>query len=382
MAENPNGPTPISVTQALNQIQSWLNAGEFEKVIQGCEEILDLELGNQRALALMKKAMESKHEDDLEMDFEEPAPPQEILDKQAAKSQTAVEPEPIPEPEPDRVEPEEDPLASLQVEEPTATPEPAPEPAPDHNTEEKAVDDIFGLNGKDENEDEEPYNYEQHDYGMPDRKKLALAIVVPALLVVVIGGTTIWALSHMDRGDEIADNTGATVTEASTEYLDENENRVEALVKMANLLDENYEETGNYPQTDEIENFLTDSDEFSSVPTDDRHGQYDKAGKLFGYTYAIYDTEAGENTAYILSALFEDSQGFGYAWSRGASTNDYEDYRSTDEDHATFIADEDESSEVTSDIEIEESEASDSEEDSSDESLMGPKVHGPKVNSD
>lgn len=31
--------TSISIAQALNHIQSWLNAGEFEKVVQGCVEI-------------------------------------------------------------------------------------------------------------------------------------------------------------------------------------------------------------------------------------------------------------------------------------------------------------------------------------------------------
>jgi len=53
--------------------------------------------------------------------------------------------------------------------------------------------------------------------------------------------------------------------------------------------------------------------------------------------YAIYDTAAGDNSAYIVSALFEDSRGFGYAWTRGASTSLYDGYRDADSDDVVFI---------------------------------------------
>ena len=52
----------ISITQALNKLQSWLNAGDYERVVQGSQEILNLEPGNARALALMRHATERRHE--------------------------------------------------------------------------------------------------------------------------------------------------------------------------------------------------------------------------------------------------------------------------------------------------------------------------------
>ena len=51
----------VSVIEALNQLQSWLNAGEYDKVVQGAQEVLGLEPGNQRALSLLKQAEEKRH---------------------------------------------------------------------------------------------------------------------------------------------------------------------------------------------------------------------------------------------------------------------------------------------------------------------------------
>jgi hypothetical protein len=51
----------------------------------------------------------------------------------------------------------------------------------------------------------------------------------------------------------------------------------------------------------------------------------------------------GENSVYILSALFEDDDGFGTPWAQGAPIKNYPDFRDYTEDNVTFIGgDEDE----------------------------------------
>ncbi len=72
---------------------------------------------------------------------------------------------------------------------------------------------------------------------------------------------------------------------------------------------------------------------------DPKQGEVDKAGRPFGYLYAVYDSElAGEDAYYIVSALFEDSLGFGAPWSIGAPINKYPDYRDLSAENVTFIA--------------------------------------------
>jgi hypothetical protein len=296
---NPN--PEISITQALNQIQSWLNAGEFDKVSQGCQEILNIEPGNQRALSMMRQAeearfAESQHEP---MPAPEPAPTFEPPSLEDELNQPGA---PVEEPT-GRVEQTQDPLAKLEVED-------GPHIQPEH---------------------------EVKPYELQDKKRMFLAMLIPAMLVIIIGGSLIWYLGSEDKEEDANDEI---VAEDSTEYLKHNEERVEALVDMADVLDEYYATNGNYPKVNEVESVLTDSDMFKDTPTDPKQGKIDKAGKAFGYTYAVYDTGAGSNTAYIVSALFEDSRGFAYAWTRGASTKNYSDYRDTDEDHVIFIAEE------------------------------------------
>lgn len=297
MTDNHN--PEISITQALNQIQSWLNAGEFDKVNQGCQEILNIEPGNQRALAMMRQAEEARFAE------AQPAPePVPSFEPPTLEDELNQPGAPVEEPT-GRVEQAQDPLAKLEVED---TPNMQTEPD-------------FGP---------------MEAYGMPSKRTMFLAMLIPAVLVVIIGGSFIWWLGGSDDNDA---NDDEVTAEENVNYLAQNEERVDILVDIADVLDEYFEENGEYPEIKDVESVLADSD-LNEVPTDPRQGEFDKAGKVFGYTYAVYETGAGDNTAYIVSALFEDSRGFAYAWTRGASTKDYSDYRDTDESHVTFISDE------------------------------------------
>lgn len=270
----------ISVAQALNQLQSWLNAGEFEKVMQGAHEVLILEPGNQRALSLMKQAEERRHDDQFQG---------------------------IPSaPKPTTPPPSLDPLKELKVED-------SPEDILEFQTEE---DDRY------------------------EKKKLILAILIPAIIVVLLGGMGVWMAAKYMRADNIdkgiSDKNGTEDID-SLSYLDANEERLITMTNISEVLYTYKVKNGTYPDANKVESVLTDSGYFTAAPSDPRQGEVDKAGKEFGYVYAVYDGIGGENSVYVLSALFEDSKGFGYAWSKGGPIRNYPDYRSVDEDNVTFI---------------------------------------------
>lgn len=281
----------ISVTQALNHIQSWLNAGDYDKVIQGCQEILMLEPGNQRALTLMKQAQEKRN--DVTMP-EEPAPATP------------------------------DPLEELQVEEaPKGLDAPAPESM--------------------ERAPEPQAEYTQDHLGGPiEKKKLFLALTVPAAMVVIIGGGIIWFLANQKRNNQIAEVVDepeieepvVDEPEEDLSYLDHNDERVVALTNMGKVIEDFHDENDRYPEADEVIDLLIDSKYFSEVPEDPRQGENDNDGAAYGYVYAYYEDY------YSISALFEDSRGKGYPWNRGANPKHFPDFRDWEEDHVLLIGEE------------------------------------------
>lgn len=271
----------ISVIEALNHVQSWLNAGEYDKVIQGCQEILEIEPGNSRALALLRQAEMKRYE-----------------------SHTQTE--------------KLDPLASLQVE--TAQ-EPTPEPM------------------------KEPLEERlQDDFDAKEKRNLFLAMLIPAILVVLLGGALIWFLANADREETIEDGlSGNEDTEDDLNFLADNDRRISDMEKMLLVLKTYEVENGFYPSVSEVEKVFLESDLFEELPSDPRQGDIDKAGEAFGYIYSVYDGSAGEDTVFILSALFEGNDGFGTPWAQGAPIRNYPDYREYEKSNVTFIGgDEDE----------------------------------------
>ncbi|MFA4815050.1 MAG: hypothetical protein WC924_00440 [Candidatus Gracilibacteria bacterium] len=264
----------MSVSQALNQVQSWLNASEYDKVIQGCQEILQLEPGNVRALSLMRQAEERRHS--------------ELTKEEKLQEAPAVEPK---EPEPNESE-------------------------------------VFLPEEEDENS---------------EKRKLFLAMLIPAIAVVLIGGSVIWWLANRERTEIIDNNLTDGGSSEELTYLEENDQRVEDMEKMTKVLETYKQENGVYPSLSQVESVLVQSDIIGEIPSDPRQGEIDKAGQAFGYIYAIYDGIGGKNSVYILSALFEDNAGFGTPWAQGATIKNYPNYREYEEVNVTFIGgDEDE----------------------------------------
>lgn len=272
----------VTITQALNQIQSWLNAGNFEMVIQGCKEILSLEPSNQRALALMKKAMEATAAPTMPAESV-PAAPLEVAPPEP-------EPEPVVTPTPiitpvEKI-PSKDPLiASLS-------------PTPQTDSPSPRVDAL-------------------------KKEKLVhlLAMIIPAILVVAIGSGVIWNLSNKQNAEIIKDAAEQNKPQGPKEYLAQNEERVKVLTQIAQVLEAFKEENGRYPAVSQIDEALKNA--LGSIPTDPKQGRNDKSGKFYGYVYAVYNS----NTEYIISAIFEDSKGFAYPWSKGANISEHPEYR-------------------------------------------------------
>ncbi len=250
-----------------------MNAGEYDKVIQGCQEILEIEPGNTRALALLKKAEEDKN--------------QSVMPETPQNPPTA---EPTNNP---------DPLAELQVED---TASKAPNPGPDQDPELWTREDRFSGSSQ------------------TSTRSMLLALLIPAALVILIGGALIMGIAAMQRNRTIDDQN-------STPYdpIEHNQERVEDIKAMNKVIQDFFAENGDYPALSQVERIFKQSDEIGAVPQDPRHGEMDKAGKYFAYTYTLYETASGHD--YVLSALFEDNEGFGNPWSRGANPKRYEDFR-------------------------------------------------------
>lgn len=263
----------ITITEALNHIQSWSNTGEYEKVIRGCKEILELEPSNQRALALMKKAEQSKAEQSGAFGSQE--------------------------------------FSQSENSSPTSAPD------SQHNT--QAAQDI------------DPNKENLVTQIVSEKVKHLLALTIPAALVVIIGVALVYFISNQNQEEIINEIKNQPETEKNRDYLEENEQRIKDLTAIAKEIENFKVEYGAYPSAAQIESVLGVSESWDGLPVDPKSGEEDKAGKIFGYVYAVYDS------TYIISALFEDSKGFGYPWSRGDSVGAHRDYRDIEEENVILI---------------------------------------------
>lgn len=292
--------------EALNQIQSWLNANKIEKARQGCEEILQIEPGNQRALALMKQA-ESRR-------FEE----------EQSAHEAGI-----------------DPLENLEVEKVEA-------PSLEKEADEEETTPIQAVP---QTEEEPEMDYSIYQAPKPSAKKMFLAMVIPAVLVVVIGGGIIYIINNgkqkdlldgkinTDEPEFVETHDHSDDPEIDTSYLAENETRVTDLTEMANAIDEFWIDNNYYPNLSEVEALLK-AELNGVIPTDPRQGDFDVSGDPYGYMYAVYKLDdEGHPAAYILSAIFQDSKGEAHPWAQGASTKNYDDYRDIDSFHVIYIGD-------------------------------------------
>lgn len=278
--DNNNGHEEISITQALNFVQSWINAKDYDKAIQGCQEILEIEPENKRALALMKQS------EDLRL---------------ASHSNM-----PTPQAEPVIQEPEK--------------------------SEIKLPKDILKDFHQVKNEPlvESSINGEKTLH-KKEKRKLFLAMVLPALIVIILGSGLMWAFATKQRSDEINKAITEITTPADSTKKDRNAERKNTLTEIGKILEKYKKENGAYPSITQMENLILESDLFAVIPVDPKNNEKDADGLLFGYMYALYDDE------YILSALLEDTNEKGSEWTYGAGAKNHSDFRDLSLDNVYLI---------------------------------------------
>ena len=161
--------------------------------------------------------------------------------------------------------------------------------------------------------------------------------------MILIGGLLIWLLSNKQREKEIEDEVTTPVEETETDETNpnfeaRNDRRTEDMETLVTILENYQQENGSFPSVSQVEDVLLSSGEIDEIPLDPKHGESDRDGQSFGYIYAVYDTEDDEeNGAYILSALFEDSQGLGTEWTKGADIQTYSDYSDLSESNVRLL---------------------------------------------
>ncbi len=206
----------ITITQALNTIQSWLNTGNFDKAIQGCQEVLKLDPGNLRASSLMRQAEERRFLN---------------ANPQATEPMTpnfAPEPEPKLEPMTPNLEP---------VAKPTRAEEIAV-PVDSNPTRPETHDPLLSL----QTEDAHPINTFNRPFSgkVPElnRSQRFFAMAIPAVIIIGLGGIalTLWGISKRD--DSIQEALTPPVieeTQGTPEYLKNNQKRIDDLKKIGEV---------------------------------------------------------------------------------------------------------------------------------------------------
>jgi hypothetical protein len=367
----------ISITQALNKLQSWLNNKDYEKVLQGAQEILDMEPGNKRALALMKMAEQKRHEDEtqnLQTQVKEtvtptptPAPaetPQapvtspvtEVPAAQTATSQTPAEtpsetptPAPTPTTEVVAATPAPAPKKALEVTysgpapisplidinkkdklKPEAKPEPVPETPPAPAESEGMSTTVPSSDGL--TTDETP----QREKDANQKKKHFFIMILTAILVVLIGGMLMWFVGSQQTQDTI--NEIIELPEQELTRVEQNEVRTENLSQIKSLILHYEAQNGTFPSPAQVSSVIENSGAFETIPEDPRQGEKDTNDEWFTTVYAHYEED---NAAlFILSTLLEDNDGKGLTWiesSQEVDVEDYPDFRDLFSDHTSII---------------------------------------------
>ena len=292
-----------ALENALKQIQTWFVNGEFEKVIKGCQEILNAAPSNSIAQDLLKKAQESIKAPVWSDDIPTPA----AIEPEAAFIPTQPMPElvmpiePIAEPPmPESITPIEMPASSDSV--------------PEHHKVHSMIVNLgiligivgvgFGM------------VWAYHAFFGNDTPS---ASITPQDNVQTEPSDTL----EPDGKPGIEDNTEEpTVVENNLDTLDtmdtRNAKRSNDLSLIENALIKYYETSKQYPDADTLKEQLANGilEALPMPPTKDE-----------AYMYAVYSTSLGPNQVYILSGEFEEPDGSKTIWSPGENAKDYADYR-------------------------------------------------------
>jgi len=325
-----------ALENALKQIQTWFVNGEFAKVKQGCEEILQLSPDNSIAQDLLKKANEGLGAAE-EPTFEPTPPPP---DNQAPNLEaTGRDETPEVAPEPETLEPiipseptitpeAEPPLPETVIsEEPTPTEPVAEEPAHPHsiiiNVVILLVLVAFGIGGV--------YAY-QAFFKNDDDLEVSLDETDEKPIEEVIEEEVLTE-EEVVIDEELVEEEIVLEEEVAAEIKNDaetrNTQRLTDLSEVEEALIQYYENHKQYPSVEEILTVLIDEELLEELPSAPLENK--------AYVYAVYDTDLGPGQAYILSAEFENEDGSFSPWSTGENILTYTDYNDVTQENVTIL---------------------------------------------
>lgn len=319
----------ITISEALQKIHEWMDEKNYEKAIQGCQEILQIDPENTEVKTIMENA--------------------ETLKKNT--------PSPVPETTEEKII-LEDPLPSPELE--VKFPE---------ITLGETNDDITFTKTKNPTSsvDEIPMEHEEttKHIAIYLLKKIATILVIFTILGGV-GYGAFWGYNAYKNGGinfeeiiakinifsskkteptenpamitepiETAEPTAEPIEPENDPVNIRNTARTNDLALIATALEMYYEKNSQYPIASDIEKDLIEF--MTEIPLDPRHNETDETGLPFGYAYAVYDTEAGEKQFFIISALFENPLGENMPWSPG-ETQAHEDYRDLGKEYVKLLS--------------------------------------------
>ncbi|MFA5843043.1 MAG: hypothetical protein WC882_05270 [Candidatus Gracilibacteria bacterium] len=303
--QNQNTPNPIE--GALKQIQNWFVSGDFEKVKQGCEEILHVAPNNSIAQDLLKKADE-KLGKTTEMSTSEPSPipshempiesipgmpPDDIDDDLISSPTGAVPPEEMQD------------LEDLEKKNPSTL---------FINLLILAGLFILGIGLV--------YGYEtfikDSDQPVVENTTTDESTDESTIDETIIDQTT--------PDEIITDETPPTETENTA--TTRNEKRLIDLETIEKALIEYYDANKQYPTADTINTVLVEQGFLSELPL---------PLKKDIYTYAVYENTLGPNQDYILSAPFENDDKTIGSWTTGGNRFEHADYNDLSQPNVTIL---------------------------------------------
>ncbi|EKD63582.1 MAG: hypothetical protein ACD_51C00249G0002 [uncultured bacterium] len=329
--------TKSELQKAIDQIKQWQKEGKNEDAMQGCKEILEIDPANTEVKSIMET-------------LQKPA-----MATVPAPTPTPAVPTPVATPvitTPTPATPATTASTPATIPTPIVLPKPETKPV----AEEKSSFDITApenplysaLNKSSPTKTEEKKN-------TTIKKETSHGIIINLIIIVVtislLGGGAYAYLKFFGQSDvakidlpkedtvvtttddnntqedEITDTEEPTVevTEASLR----NEQRFSDLTDMEDIVKNYYDVNGKYPDAIEFASFVSSYD-----PLD---GQVDEAGQVFAYSYAVYDTDLGDNQEYILAALFEDKLEGNTIWTTGSDPQIHPDYRDSTAENFVMI---------------------------------------------
>ncbi|MBI5755087.1 hypothetical protein HZA41_02620 [Candidatus Peregrinibacteria bacterium] len=316
----------ITISEALQKIHEWMDEKNYEKAIQGCQEILQIDAENAEVKEILKNA--------------------ETLKKNMDTTEKIILDDPLPSPEPQEVkfpeitsESENSDITFSKTKNPTW-------PADDIPMEHEATTKHFTL------------------YLI---KKIATILIIFTVVSAMGYGGFLAYSSYKTGGihfDTIISKINifsskkteptekpapTTEPEKTTKPPDKpiatendpinlrNATRTKELQNLQTALEAYYTENSQYPAASDIEKDLIEEKYMTEIPIDPRHNEIDETEQTFGYVYAVYDTPAGEKQFFILSALFENPIGENMPWSPG-ETEAREDYRDLKKEYVKLLS--------------------------------------------